>query len=372
MTEMTFTGRHARNENGVRCAIAAAVLASLLPASGHAQSAPAAASQSSSSGTLQEIIVTAERRKSNLQTTPVAVTALDAQAIQDVAPRTLEDLAKLVPNFSVNRINGFNAASFAMRGVGNTDIIVYNSPPVAVLLDDFVMPSVQTQLLDPFDVQSVQVLRGPQGTLFGANTIGGAVVVQTKAPELDATTFDFQGQTGSYNTLIAQGALNVPLIEDKLALRLVASRDREQGWMRDGASDTIGGITYTGDGRRVGGTDVTTMRAKLLWQPSDALRTLFEYEQLNDDSPSPAAVNLTPTDVTPGTSVPYFTFALLGLPGHVSGNPLDDAGITTRDGYLINSQNGQKAKAQGYHLNTDITLEPGTITWVQGYRTQDS
>jgi iron complex outermembrane receptor protein len=76
--------------------------------------------------------------------------------------------------------------------------------------------------------------------------------------------------------------------------------------------------------------------------------------------------------VTPGTSVPYFTFALLGLPGHVSGNPLDDAGITTRDGYLINSQNGQKAKAQGYHLNTDITLEPGTITWVQGYRTQDS
>lgn len=373
MTEMTFTGHQARNENGVRCAIAAAMLASLLPASGYAQSAPAASSQSSSgSVTLQEVIVTAERRKSNLQTTPVAVTAIDAQAIQDVAPRTLEDLAKLVPNFSVNKINGFNAASFAMRGVGNTDIIVYNSPPVAVLLDDFVMPSTQTQLLDPFDVQSVQVLRGPQGTLFGANTIGGAVVVQTKAPVLDETTFDFQGQTGSYNTLIAQGALNVPLIADKLALRLVASRDREQGWMRDGASDTIGGVTYTGDGQRVGGTDVTTMRAKLLWQPSDAVRTLFEYEQLNDNSPSPAAVNLTPTNLDPTTGKPYFAFAALGLPGNVTGNPLDDAGITTRNGYLIDSQNGQKVKAQGYHLNTDINLEPGTITWVQGYRTQDS
>ncbi|HEX8757177.1 MAG TPA: TonB-dependent receptor [Steroidobacteraceae bacterium] len=373
MTEMTFTGRHARHENGLRCAIAAAMLASLLPASGHAQSPPAASSPSSSgSVTLREVIVTAERRKSNLQTTPVAVTAIDAQAIQDVAPRTLEDLAKLVPNFSVNRINGFNAASFAMRGVGNTDIIVYNSPPVAVLLDDFVMPSTQTQLLDPFDVQSVQVLRGPQGTLFGANTIGGAVVVQTKAPVLDETTFDFQGQTGSYNTLIAQGALNVPLIQDKLALRLVASRDREQGWMRDGASDTVGGVTYTGDGRRVGGTDVTTMRAKLLWQPSDALRTLFEYEQLDDNSPSPAAVNLTPTDLDPTTGKPYFVFAQLGLAGNVTGNPLDDAGITTRNGYLIDSQNGQKVRAQGYHLNTDINLEPGTITWVQGYRTQDS
>src|SRR6185312_3670668 len=218
MTDMTFTGRKARHEKGLCGAIAAAMLASLLPARGHAQAAPASADQSAAGVTLQEVIVTAERRKSNLQTTPVAVTALDAQAIQDVAPRTLEDLAKLVPNFSVNRINGFNAASFAMRGVGNTDIIVYNSPPVAVLLDDFVMPSTQTQLLDPFDVQSVQVLRGPQGTLFGANTIGGAVVVQTKAPVLDQTTFDFQGQTGSYNTLIAQGALNVPLIQDKLAL----------------------------------------------------------------------------------------------------------------------------------------------------------
>jgi iron complex outermembrane recepter protein len=373
MTEMTFTGRYARIDNGVRCAIAAAVLASLLPASGHAQSAAVAASDNNgNAATLTEVIVTAERRKSNLQTTPVAVTAIDSQTIQDLAPRTLADLAQVVPNFSVNSVNGFNAASFAMRGVGKTDIIVYDSAPIAVLLDDFVMPSVQTQLLDPFDVESVQVLRGPQGTLFGASTIGGAVVVQTKAPVLNETTFDFQGQTGSYNSLIAQGALNIPLIQDKLALRLVASRDREQGWMRDGASDTIDGVTYTGNGQRVGGTDVTTMRAKLLFQPVDWLRSQFTYEQLDDNSPSPAAVNLTPTSVTPGTNTPYFVFADLGLAGNVSGNPLNDAGLDTRNGYLINSQNGQQVKAQGYHLNTDINLSPGTITWIQGYRTQNS
>ncbi|MBW4053372.1 MAG: TonB-dependent receptor [Proteobacteria bacterium] len=372
MTEMIVTGRRARLDNGLHSAIAAAVLAALLPTSGHAQSAPVAADQAAGTGTLREIIVTAERRKSNLQTTPVAVTAIDSQAIGDLAPRTLQDIAQLVPNFSVNKINGFNAASFAMRGVGNTDIIVYNSPPVAVLIDDFVMPSVQTQLLDPFDVQSIQVLRGPQGTLFGANTIGGAVVVQTKAPKLNETSFDFQGQTGSYNTMITQGALNVPLIKDKLALRLVASRDREQGWMRNGASDTIGGVTYKGDGRRVGGTDVTTLRASVLWQPSDALRTQFMYEQLDDNSPTPAAVNLTPASMTPGTSTPYFVFAQLGLAGNVTGNPLNDAGVTPRSGYLINSQDGQHVKAQGYHLNTEIRLEPGTITWVQGYRTQNS
>jgi iron complex outermembrane recepter protein len=372
MTEMTFTGRNARHENGLRCAIAAAVLAALLPGKGHAQAGPPSADQSAGAGTLQQVIVTAERRKSNLQSTPIAVTALDAQAIQDIAPRTLADLAQLVPNFSVNKINGFNAASFAMRGVGNTDIIVYNEPPVAVLIDDFVMPSVQTQLLDPFDVDSVEVLRGPQGTLFGKNTTGGAVIVRTKSPVLDETSFQVQGETGSYNTFNAQGALNVPLVSHQLALRLVASREREEGWMRNGASDTIGGVTYTGDGRRAGGTDVLTLRAKLLWQPSDMLRSQFMYEELDDRSPMPASVNVTPTNLRPGTNLPYFVFAELGLPGHFTGNPLDEAGITDRTGYLIDAQNGHHVTAEGYHLNTDIFLQPGTITWVQGYRSQSS
>jgi iron complex outermembrane receptor protein len=361
--------------------LTAAAVAALIPAQSHAKAAapangkqPAATSAASADAPIQlrEIMVTAERRQTNLQTTPVAVTAIDAQAIQAMAPRTLAGLAQLVPNFSVNKINGFNAASFAMRGVGNTDIIVYNSPPVAVLLDGFVMPSVQTQLLDPFDVQSVQVLRGPQGTLFGANTIGGAVVVKTKPPVLDETSIDVQGEAGSYNTAIWQGALNVPLIRHHLALRLVGSHDREQGWMRNGASDTINGVTYTGNGRRIGGTYVDTFRAKLLWEPSSAMRTEFMYEALDDRSASPGAVNLTPTNDTPGTNTPYFVFTQLGLPGHVTGNPLDQAGLTTRSGYLIDTQAGHHVTAEGYHLNTDIYLKQGTITWVQGYRTQDS
>ena len=87
-----------------------------------------------------------------------------------------------MPGFSASRITAFNAASFAMRGVGLTDIIVYQDSPVGVQVDDFVMPSVQTQLLDTFDMASVEVLRGPQGTLFGKNTTGGAVNIQTKRP----------------------------------------------------------------------------------------------------------------------------------------------------------------------------------------------
>jgi iron complex outermembrane recepter protein len=347
------------------------VAAALLSAGAHAEMATATSGESTSGG-LEEIVVTATRRESNLQTTPIAVTAIDSQTMVELTPRTLSDIAMLVPNFSANKVNGFNAASFAMRGVGNTDIIVYNEAPVAVLIDDFVMPSTQTQLLDPFDVQEVEVLRGPQGTLFGKNTTGGAVVVKTKPPVLDQNTVELQAGGGSYDEFNAQGALNIPIITDHLALRLVASEQRQDGWMRNGATNTIFGTTYTGTGERVGGTDVFTGRAKLLWEPTDNLRLLLTYEMLTDRSETPGALNATPSDVTPGTTTPYFTFALLGLPGYTGNNPLGNAGVDNRVGYLIDAQNGHRVDAGGTHLNIDYTIDPGTFTWVQGYRSQDS
>ena len=111
-------------------------------------SAQQSAGPAPSASQLEEIVVTAQRRDSNLQSTPIAVSAISQQMIATSAPQTISDLAMYVPNFSASKVTGFNAASFAMRGVGNTDIIVYNEAPVAVLVDDFVLPSVQTQSLD--------------------------------------------------------------------------------------------------------------------------------------------------------------------------------------------------------------------------------
>jgi iron complex outermembrane receptor protein len=376
MTIQTCIGQRARAVRERRVLAAFALSAAAL-SSANAQTTGATAGTTSGAAAsggagLEEIVVTAQRRESNLQSTPIAVTAVDAQAIENLNPRSLQDVALLVPNFSANRQNGFNAAAFAMRGVGNTDIIVYDESPVAVIVDDFVVQSVETQMLDPFDVQDLEVLRGPQGTLFGKNTTGGAVVVKTKAPVLDETSFDSEGGFGSFNEFNAKGALNVPLISNQLALRIVAGEEREGGWMRNGATDTLQGTKYTGDGARVGGTDVFTGRAKLLWQPLDNLKAVFTYEQVNDRSPTPAAVNSSPTDVTPGTNVPYFTFAKLGLPGYTGNNPLGNAGVDGRTGYLVDEQNGQRVDANGEHLNIDYSIDPGTFTWVQGYRSQDS
>jgi iron complex outermembrane receptor protein len=372
---MGIEKRIGRADRGARRGrLLAALVASSVtcPLTAMADGTSGPADAGTSAGGLDEIVVTATRRTSNLQSTPIAVTAVDANLIAELQPRTLEDIALMVPNFSANKINGFNAASFAMRGVGNTDIIVYNEAPVAVLIDDFVMPSVQSELLDPFDVQEVEVLRGPQGTLFGKNTTGGAVVVKTKAPVLDETSVEMQGGGGSYNEFNAQGAINVPLIANQLALRIVGSEERQDGWMRNGASDTIEGNTYTGDGQRVGGTNVFTGRAKLLWEPTDDFKALFTFEMLTDRSQTPGSVNATPTNDTPGTTVPYFAFAQLGLPGYTGNNPLNNAGVDNRMGYLIDSQNGHRVDATGEHLNIDYKIAPGTFTWVQGYRSQDS
>ena len=365
---ITIRAGHAARALSKHALLMVAVAAALSTA---AQAQTAAGPPAVSTG-LEEIVVTATRRESNLQSTPIAVTALDSQSISDLQPRTIQDIAMMVPNFSANKQNGFNAAAFAMRGVGNTDIIVYDEAPVAVVIDDFVMPSVETQMLDPFDIQELEVLRGPQGTLFGKNTTGGAVVVKTKQPILDETSFDAEGGAGSFNEFNAKGAINIPLISNQVAIRLVASEEREDGWMRNGATSTIGGTSYTGDGQRVGGTDVFTGRAKVLWQPNDDFKALFTYEMVTDRSQSPGAVNMTPTDNTPGTTTPYFAFANLGLPGYFGNNPLNNAGVDNRSGYLIDEQNGQRVDAGGYHLNMDWSLAPGTFTWVQGYRSQDS
>lgn len=230
------------------------------------QAAPAAApvADVQPSGVLEDIVVTATRRETNLQKTPLSVSAVGEALIRESVPTDIGDLAKFVPNFSAARITGFNAASFAMRGVGQNNIIVYYEPPVAVLVDDFVVPSVQTQLLDTFDIAQVEVLRGPQGTLFGKNTTGGAVSVHTKRPDLTATTVEAEGMAGSFGTYDVKAAINVPLIADKLALRVVGGYARSDGYMHNGepygpivnlsgTPTPFDGRSGVPDGRSVGG-----------------------------------------------------------------------------------------------------------------------
>jgi iron complex outermembrane recepter protein len=338
---------------------------------------------------LSEIIVTATKRDSNLQTTPIAISAVDQSIIQQSSANDIGDLSTFVPNFSAARITGFNAASFAMRGVGQNNIIVYYEPSVLVTVDDFVMPSVQTQLLDTFDVQQVEVLRGPQGTLFGKNADGGAVTVKTKRPDLGKFGAEMRATYGSFKSASVNGALNIPIIEGQLALRLVGGYEYSDGYMRNGACyGPVGtfldpddgpipattakfvGRSGCGDGRRVGGTNVTNMRAKLLWEPSDKFDALLQYELIRDSSETPAPVNETP--INDGTR--FFLFDALGVgsQGNVNSDPILNAGVTNRSGALMRMDQGHRVNVDGIYLNMNLDVGIGTLTSITGWRSQRS
>ncbi|WP_298172639.1 TonB-dependent receptor [Novosphingobium sp.] len=363
-------------------AMAAAMLATPALANDEAQAAQPQAGQAQSSADdmasdrLGEIVVTATRRSSNLQRTPVAVSAVDANLIRQSSPRDIGDLAAFVPNFSANTITNFNAASFAMRGVGQTSIIVYFEPPVAVLVDDFVVPSVQTQLLDTFDIAQVEVLRGPQGTLFGKNTTGGAVTVRTKRPELGVVGVDGRVEIGSFGSKRLQLAANVPIF-DNMALRIVAGAEKSDGYYKNGACyGPVGGLPtsnffgQTGclDGKSAGGKDVVNLRGKLLWEPTSRLHILAQYEWLRDRSQTVPSVN--ENYLYKGTG--GFATDALGTirQNPASSDPLDNAAVTYRQDGLIKMKNGQRISVDGFYLNADYDLDFGKLTSVTGWRRQ--
>jgi iron complex outermembrane receptor protein len=334
-------------------------------------------SSPSDTSPLGEIVVTATRRSSNLQTTPIAVSAVDSKLIAQTSPRDIGDLAAFVPNFSAGTITGFNAASFAIRGVGQTTIIVYFEPPVAVLVDDFVVPSVQTQLLDTFDIAQVEVLRGPQGTLFGKNTTGGAVTVRTKRPIMNELDVEARGEVGDFGTNKVQAAVNVPIVRDLLAFRLVGGYEKSDGYYHNGACygpvtgfvpNKFNGVSGCLDGRSLGGKDVWQARAKLLFTPTSRITALLQYEWLRDRSDTIPSVNQNSTYTG---KTPFLTDLLHVIrPNPNSSDPLDNAAVTNRQDALIKEQYGQRISVDGVYLNVDFATEFGTLTSVTGYRNQ--
>lgn len=325
------------------------------------------------SGVIEEITVTATRRATNLQSTPISISAIDSALIESSSPRDIGDLSVFTPNFSAARVTSFaNAASFAMRGVGQNNIIVYFEPPVSVLIDDFVLTSVQTQLLDTFDLEQVEVLRGPQGTLFGKNTTGGAISVTTKRPSLDAAGGAVEASAGSFGSFGIKGALNAPLIEGKLAMRLVGGYEKSDGYAKNGAPFNVAGFaptkfdgaSGTGPGEDTGGIDIFHSRMKLLWAPREDFNALLQYEVVRDDTEFEATVNETPV----GTG---FVFDSVGLGAATSGDPLDNAGTTNRSDLLIDLP-GLTVDIDGVYLNMEWDIDAGTLTSVTGYRDQKS
>lgn len=329
------------------------------------------------SAVLEEVVVTATRRaETDLQTTPVTVSAVSATEFDKLQAQDIGEIALYVPNFSAATVTGFNAASFAMRGAAETDIIVYFDPKVGVIVDDFVVPHVQTQLLEPYDIEAIEVLRGPQGTLFGKNTTAGAVVVRTKRPELDEFTLDASITFAEFDDVKTNVALNLPL-GDRAALRIAALQQTSDGYYENGKVDNpidffgagIGdagatdGSPVAGDGSDLGGKDVLSMRAKLLWEPTDNLTILGQIEHIDDRSDPVPVVNDTPAAAGQLAT-------LFGFPGVTGGDPLKQAGI--HNSRIVGLDGDQEIDVFGAYLNIEYEMDNHTLYGLIGQREQES
>jgi iron complex outermembrane receptor protein len=246
-----------------------------LTAAGTAYADPAAdASTAADSGTLGEVVVTARRYAEDLQSTPLAVTALSAGTIQTQDVTNLQDLNSFVPNFKISADRATSSTiNVYIRGVGQSDPLWGFQPAVGVYIDDVYLARPQTALLDVIDVQDLEILRGPQGTLYGKNTIAGAIKYVTR--EIDGpATLTASATGGNYGEHDEKLSFSTPVIDDHVYFGLALADLQHDGYGKVVAQPGTNPSPYNSIGEDVSNKDVLAGRADLTikWSESSKLR----------------------------------------------------------------------------------------------------
>jgi iron complex outermembrane receptor protein len=292
-------------------AIHAAVLA-LIGSMGaaQAQTTPAAAASAPATdakpaATDQVITITATKRSTSLQRTPVAVTALSATTLEDNHVQNILDAVSLVPSFQATGQGDHGVITMTMRGIGNDSAKTeYADPEVALFIDGIYSPRPEGAATLLFDLEGIEVLRGPQGTLWGRNSTVGAVNIKTAKPTLGDNSGNFEGGVGSYNRIGLRGAFNVPL-GNTAALRFSFVQEKRDGYVdyqaapRPTLASQQAAYAASNNGSLVGfqplnqnlfvqggpkynAQDQSAARISLLWKPTADLRLDLSYEKFKD------------------------------------------------------------------------------------------
>ncbi|WP_068875364.1 MULTISPECIES: TonB-dependent receptor [unclassified Phenylobacterium] len=250
---------------------AGVALGALLGLPAHAQDRPA-----SPQATLEEIVVTAQRRSERLQDVPVTVTAFGAEQIEDSHIVGVQDVITRTPGLSFDAFPASEPRLF-IRGIGSSDRGSAGDPSAAVFLDEIYLGRPSAIAFDVFDIERIEVLKGPQGTLYGRNVVGGAINVITRAPDLSGFAGALEGTLGNYDRREIAGMINAPFAGGLAAFRLSGSIRKHDGYVR---STVTGGDLESGDTR--------SARAQLLFEPTDTLRIHLTADTTTDRGTGPA------------------------------------------------------------------------------------
>lgn len=233
-----------------------------------------AIAETTTSALMEEVVVTAQRREQNLQDTPVSITAFSGEAIEALGFRQSTDITAQTPNFSVGYPTGDTGvpAPF-IRGVGLNDFNVLNQGPIAAYVDQTYIASGAAQIFQLLDIERVEVLRGPQGTLYGRNATGGAVNYIAKKPTQEWEG-SFRAGAGSWGLRKYEGAFGGP-VSETVGVRISALKTDSDGWLKN---------QLTGNDQQ--GIDEFAWRALVDWTPNDQLNLLLNVRGGNTKSDS--------------------------------------------------------------------------------------
>ncbi len=253
-------------------AIAAAALAAVSPFALVAPAFAQDAQDAAETADTGEIFVTARRREETLQDTPVAITAVNAAMLENKATTNIGDLMGAAPNLLITQQNsGAQAANLSIRGLTYADIEKSQDPTVGVVIDGVFIGTNTGQLADFFDIQQIEVLRGPQGTLFGRNTIGGVINIQRTRPKEDFAG-KFEASYGKFGSLAVRSVMHVPIIKeddgDGLYAKAFYFHSESDGFHRNAIS-----------GKRAGGSNNDNYGISFLAKPSDNFDALLTVEK---------------------------------------------------------------------------------------------
>jgi len=259
------------------CALIAALLTgAALPA--YAQTAANAVADDNG---IEEIIVTAQKREESLQTTPVSIAAFGAKELESKGISGLTDLRANVPALQLTPFpNNAATTQIFMRGVGLSDDQITQDGGVAVYMDGVYIARSQGLAVEVADLERIEVLRGPQGTLYGRNATGGAINFITRKPDLG--DFGFKGQVtiGNYDQRRFKVAVNIP-VGQTIAARLSYVNEKQDGFIRNPGTGV----------KRWGDQDRQAMRGDLLWEPVDGISLRYAYDRTEiGDTPAYVAV----------------------------------------------------------------------------------
>lgn len=240
---------------------------------GGAPPATGPATNTTNSAGIADIIVTARKREESAQRIPVAVTNLNSQAIAQKGITKAEDLGRFVPGLIFRDGGNSVSANFAIRGQVSSDVILTIAPAIGIYEDNGNIGHPVALNSAFFDIERVETLKGPQGTLYGRNTTGGAINIITRGADFDGEHGFVMAEIGNYASRRIAGGFNVSLIDDKLAFRIVG-----QHWTRDGFGRSLQTGQRFGNDRNDDG-----LRASVLFKPTDTItsKTKLEYVKID-------------------------------------------------------------------------------------------